>query len=162
MHGPMLWHGVSGRLSFFFVRFLGRGICPFCNKIRQRSSLDDSCCVEVQVERLQLDVPPCDTISGVGVAQDLLQGEGCNHHDGVPLEVVSQFSGGNEEREEELLLHGVPFASVAQHSADEVYWMLDEDRLGCGSIGSLGRLVRGLVEGCLWRGLDREACGRLD
>ena len=98
----------------------------------------------------------------LGLRRICSRGEGCDHRDGVPLEVVSELSGGSEEREKEFLLHGVPLASIAQHSADEVYWMLDEGRLGCDTIGSLGRLVRGLVEAFLWRSLDREACGRLE
>ena len=61
-----------GGLSFFFARFFRRGVCPFCDEIRERSSFNDSCCVEVQVEWLQLDVPSCDMIGSVGIAQDLL------------------------------------------------------------------------------------------
>ena len=73
---------------------------------------------------------------------------------------MSQLSGGNEQREEELLLHRVLLASIAQHSTD-VYWMLDEGRLRCGSAGFLGRLVGAPGEACLWRVLDGEGCGRL-
>ena len=68
----------------------------------------------------------------------------------MSLEVVSQLSGGGEEHEEELLLHGVPLASVAQHSADEVYWMLDEGRLGVAALAPSGG-----SSGPLWR----PACG---
>ena len=57
---------------------------------------------------------------------------------------------------------GVPLASITQHSTNEVHWMLDEGRLGCGSISSIRRLVKGIVEACLQRSLNREACGRLD
>ena len=71
----MLWHGAFERLGFYFARFFGRWVYPFSNEIRQRSSLDDSSGVETQVEWLQLDVPSCDAVCGVGVAQDLFQGE---------------------------------------------------------------------------------------
>ena len=79
----------------------------------------------------------------------------------MPLEVVSQFFGGDEECEEEFLLHRVPLVSIAQHSADEVYGMLNEGRLGCGSTGFLGRFVGARTEACLWRVLNRGSRGRL-
>ena len=67
----------------------------------------------------------------------------------MALEVLTQLPRGDEEREEELLLHGITLVSITQHSTDKVYRMLDEGRWRCGSIGSLRRLVGGIVEAYL-------------
>jgi hypothetical protein len=99
--------------------------------------------------------------------QDLLQGIRHDHLDGVALQVVVQLPGGDEEREEELLLHGVALARIPQHRADEVHRMLDEARSCGGSLLSggperlmrLGRQGRWLTRQ-LVRGLLRRALGR--
>ena len=59
------------------------------------------------------------------------------------------------------MLHRVPLASIAQYSADEVNWMVDEGCLGGGSAGFLGRLVGAPGETCLRRVLNRGSRGRL-
>ena len=59
------------------------------------------------------------------------------------------------------MLHGVPLTSIAQYSADEVDWMLDEGCLGYGSGGLLKGFACVPGETCLWRVLDMSSCGRL-
>jgi hypothetical protein len=44
----------------------------------------------------------------------------------MALEVVAQLPGGDEEHEEELLLHGIALTCISQDCADEVHGVLDE------------------------------------
>ena len=109
----------------------------------------------------------------LGAAQDLLQWIRRDHLDGVALEVVTQLPGCDEEREEKLLLHGVPLTHIPQHRADKVHGVLDKARRGSGNSllfeGLASGLVGGLLRGALGRhrdglsklrsGLGRRGCG---
>ena len=58
--------------------------------------------------------------------------------DGVALEVVVQLAGGDKERDQELLRHGVACPCVTQYRADEVHRVLNEG----GSVDEVLYLLR--------------------
>ena len=65
----------------------------------------------------------------------------------MTLEVVPQLARSHQQREEELLRHGVPCPRIPQHRANEVHRVLDEGRRA-----GEARVLRRL--GCLLRWWD--------
>ena len=70
---------------------------------------------------------------------------------GVTLEVVAQLARGHQEREQDLLRHGVPCPRIPQHCADEVHRVLDKGRRADEVFGF--RKLRCLCEGFGFKGL---------
>ena len=60
IHDPSVRRLTSWRGGPVLAYFQRRGIRPFCHEISERGSLDDPGSAELQLERLQLDVPLSD------------------------------------------------------------------------------------------------------
>lgn len=74
IHDTAIWRLMSGREGAVFTNPLIRGVSPFHHKVSEGRALDDLGGAELQLERLQLDVPLSNPPRGIGAPGHRLQG----------------------------------------------------------------------------------------
>ena len=82
-------------------------VSPLSHKVSEGHTFDDPGGAKLEMECLKRDVPFCNSPGSVRAPEHPLQRVCRNDFDGVALEVVVQLSGGDKERKQEFLRHGV-------------------------------------------------------